>query len=103
MSWFYSVVLHASLLLIVALAIGTGESEGDFLFEERPDLQVKLVPKGPFIGFERTPDWYGRWPRKCPHRSFRREIPGAEVFAWEDASCSLCGRSWEDTLDAIWD
>jgi hypothetical protein len=103
LNWFYSVVLHAALLLIVALAIGNGESEAYFPFEESPDLQVKLVPKGPVIGFERTPDWYGRWRRKCPHRSLRRELPEIEEVVWQDERCTLCGHSWWDVRDAIWD
>ena len=104
MSWFWSIVIHAALLLLAVLAMGewtTPVGVGDR--PDEPDLQCRLVPKGPFIGFERTPDWYGRWPRKCPHRSLRRERPEIEEFVRQDDRCTLCGQSWWDVRDAIWD
>lgn len=101
-SWVLSIVLHGALLLCVALAIGSRESKIDHSADV-PDFRCSLTAKGPFIGFERTPDCYARWPRKCAHSSLRRDLAASEGFVWDAAPCTLCGKSWWEIQEAIWD
>ena len=96
-----SLVLHGGLVLFVALAIG-GE-ELAYRFPEEPDFHCALVPKGPFIGFERTPDWYGRWPMKCNHRSLLRAMRNSDDRVGDDLHCEVCGPRWWEIRGSFWE